>query len=92
MKIIMLKYEEIDMEQKELVEDNGFENFADQGKNKSIAELKEKKADRCATFSMISLVLGCCLPFFFIKICEPLVQGRNEMLMIVVLSVSGVCT
>ena len=30
-----------------------------------------------------------CLPFFFIKICEPLVQGRNEMLMIVVLSVSG---
>ena len=81
---------EIDMEQNEQKEDKGVENFADQGKNKNIVELKEKKADRCATFSMIFLVLGCCLLFFFIKICDPLVQGRNEMLTMVVLCVSAV--
>lgn len=47
---------EIDMEQNEQKEDKGFENFADQGKNKNIVELKEKKADRYAKISGILLL------------------------------------
>lgn len=77
------------MEKSENIEANVFENFESQGKYISVSLEMQKKADKCATISMITLVLGCCLPFFYIKVCEPFIQGNNDMLKIIVLCVSG---
>lgn len=49
------------MGQNEQMEDKGFENFANQGKCKSVAELREKKekiANRVAGIAIVFLLLG----------------------------------
>ena len=49
------------MEQSEMIEDNGFENFEDQEKYKSITLAKQKKADLCARMAVLFLMISFCV-------------------------------
>lgn len=90
MKIVVFIYVEIDMEQKEQIEDKGFEDFKEQGNCFSITTEIEERADKYAKISQYILIMeaievcaGIIFPAEFLK--APIIYDVIGITVIVIL-------